>query len=271
MPRSVHALLLVAAATLCLPAAPLDEALSLLYNFRFTEANEKLHALRAAAPEDPLPCSFLAASYLFAELDRLGILQSEFFADDKGVMKKEKLAASAEVKSLFLAELAESDRRVTLRLARDAKDADALLAHAMNPGLETDYLGLVERRQLASLTPARVSQKRALLLLESHPSSADAYVTTGMTDYLYGSVPFFVRWFLRFEGADASKDRAIQKLRLAANSGRYLGPFARILLCTILLREKRKAECVQQLEQLAKDFPRNPLFAKELARLKQLP
>jgi predicted Zn-dependent protease len=56
-------------------------------------------------------------------------------------------------------------------------------------------------------------------------------------------------------------------LTLVALKGKYDGPFARILLAVIALREKHPEEAERLLAGLAKDYPDNPLIRKELARV----
>lgn len=54
---------------------------------------------------------------------------------------------------------------------------------------------------------------------------------------------------------------------MAAEQGNYLAPFARIVLAIVYAREKDPERARQVLAQLHSDFPRNPLFVREIARL----
>jgi hypothetical protein len=51
-------------------------------------------------------------------------------------------------------------------------------------------------------------------------------------------LPFFVRWFVHYDRIQGSKTRGIEQLKLAASRRRYYGPYARILLVLVSLREK---------------------------------
>jgi predicted Zn-dependent protease len=55
---------------------------------------------------------------------------------------------------------------------------------------------------------------------------------------------------------------------IAADHGRYLRPFAKILLALTALREKKPEVARIQLNELVAESPENPLFASELANLK---
>jgi predicted Zn-dependent protease len=54
---------------------------------------------------------------------------------------------------------------------------------------------------------------------------------------------------------------------MAAQSGHYLRPFAKIMLALAALREKKPEVACIQLKELVAEFPENPLFADELAKL----
>ena len=104
-------------------------------------------------------------------------------------------------------------------------------------------------------------------LLKLNPQYYDAYLTTGTTEYLIGSLPFFVRWFVKVDNINGDKTQGMQTVQLVANKGHYLKPFAKILLAIANLREKRPRAAEALLVELAHDFPENPLFKKELAVL----
>ena len=77
------------------PAPSLDEAFTDLYNFDFPATNRVLQDYIALHPEEAMPYAVRAAGYLFFELDRLGILESEFLIDDKRIANKKVTAARA--------------------------------------------------------------------------------------------------------------------------------------------------------------------------------
>jgi len=76
-----------------------------------------------------------------------------------------------------------------------------------------------------------------------------------------------VRWVLRLTGSQTDKDEGVQRLRLTAERGYYLAPFARLLLAVAALRDKDKKTARLLLADLATEFPHNQLYSKELARI----
>lgn len=269
--------LLVICLTSSLPAASIERALQRMYNADFEESDREMAAYVKEHPLDALGETFRAASYLFRELDRMKVLEAEFFASDRRLMEKKQLSPDPSLKTRFYAAIESSKRKAEARLAAansDAKkdansDRDSLFALCLNAGLITDYVGLIERRQIGSLSHAKESQAYAVRLLKLDPNFADAYLTTGLTEYFLGSVPFFVKWFVRFDDAQGDKKLAVLRLNEVVQKGRYLGPFAKILLAVIDLREKRLSSAEARLVELVRDFPENPLYKMELDRLRQ--
>ena len=82
-----------------------------------------------------------------------------------------------------------------------------------------------------------------------------------------GSVPFFVKWFVKLEQVKGSKELAMKNLGIVAKGGRYFGPFARILMAVVALREKRTADARLWLEGLVREFPQNELLRRELDKI----
>ena len=246
------------------PIPEIAAALERIYNFDFDAAHQKLDAFIAAHPEHPLGYSFRASAYLFGELDRLRILESEFLTDDDKIQADENLAASPRIREAFIEAIQASDR---LALAEPDKDVSALFALCMNEGMTTDYMAFIEKRRIASLSHAKRSQNFAVDLMHRYPAFVDAKLTSGVSEYLLGSLPFFLRWFVRMPEVQGDKSKAIDNLNAVARDGRYLAPFARILLAIVHLREKRPAQSRALLEGLVRDYPENALLRQELTKL----
>jgi hypothetical protein len=246
-----------------------ERALERLYNFDFPAAHATLDAHRARRPEDPLGFSVRGAVYLFHELDRLGILAAEFFQDDDRVVGEGEPEADPAIKQSFLAALEEADRLALGRLQDDPRDPQALFALCLKEGLLTDYMVLIEKRGLASFRYAKAAGRHAQLLLEVEPEFADAHLAAGVNEYLLGNLPFFIRWFIRIEGVEGSKEQAFRKLEIVAERGRYLGPFARILMSIMALREDQPLRARALLAGLTRDYPENPLLRTEYERVNE--
>ena len=248
-------------------ADDIDLAFARLYNFDFNGAHAILTKRIAATPNDPLPYAVRSSAYLFYELDRLSILETEFFASDTRIADKKKVKPDPAIRASLLKAIDEAQSRADALLAKDPNHQDALFAMCITSGVLTDYTALVEKKQISSLSLIKKGAAYANRLLKLNPSYYDAYLTTGMTEYVLGSLPFFVRWFVKVDDVEGSKERGIETVTKVAQHGRYLKPFAKILLAVAHLREKRPRAAEALLYELSHDYPENPLFKKELASL----
>ena len=252
------------------PPTAIDAAFVRLYNFDFAGAESILEKHERLCPSDPLIYSVRAASLLFAEMYRLQILQTEFFVDDENIGDDRKLKADPALREALFKALRQSREYAVAKLGTNPDDRDALLAMCMSQGVETDYVAFVERRRWRGLKMAGQANVYAQKLLAMRPPMYDAYHTVGMIEYVMGSVPFFVRWFVRFDQIRGSKQIGIQNLKLVAQYGRYYRPFAKVLLSVIYLREKQPKLAEELLAELAHDFPDNLLVKKELAKVRRM-
>lgn len=247
----------------------LDRGFHLLYNLDFAAAQQQFESYERDHPEDPLGPTSEAAGLLFAELNRLGVLDSGFFKDSArdSSRPRAKPAPDPLVYTRLDSALRRSDAIARNRLNRDAKDRDALFAVTLGAGLRADYAALVQRRSLAALGYTKDATNSAQLLLAVCTDCYDAYVATGISRYLIGTASAPSRWVLRLAGFQGDKQRGIEDLGLAAERGHYLAPFARILLALIYVREKDGTHARELLLRLHDEFPGNPLFMREIARL----
>ena len=245
----------------------LDQGFHLLYNLDFAQAHETFLVWEQEHPENPLGFACDAAGFLFSEFNRLGILESQFLDNDKSFDARKKLDPDPTVRDEFNAALDQAESKAHARLARDPKDRDALFALTLSSGLRADYAALIEKRNLVSLHYTKEADVWAQQLLVVDPNCYDAHVATGFSKYIVGSMAAPVRWLVRLGGISGDKQAGISELKLTAEHGEYLAPFARILLSIAYVREKDKTQARQILVSLRDQFPANPLFSMEIGRL----
>lgn len=249
------------------PPASLDRGFRLLYDLDFTAAQREFQNWQGQHPEDAIGPAAEGAGLLFAEFDRMGILEGQFFADDASFKEKNKLKPDPGIHARLDAVLGRSEDLARKRLAASPQDADALFAMTMVYGLKADYAALVEKKNLASLRLSREASAWAEKLLAVQPGNSDAYLATGVHNYIIGSLAAPWRWILKLGGFSGDKQKGMADVERAAQHGRYLAPFGRILLAIAYVRDKDTARAREMLVSLNRDFPRNPLFPREIARL----
>ncbi len=245
----------------------LDQTFGLLYNYDFDGCIAKADSYMRAYPDDPMGHSARAAAYLFSEMHRLKLLGKEFMTADDKIKSKERQIPKEAARREFHTS-ADKAREIALaKLAQNPADAHSLLAMTIVAGLERDNAALVEKRLRASLDFAKESQQYAKRLIAADPEAYDAYFTFGFSEYLIGSLPFFARWFMKMDGVQGDKAKGLQELETAADKGRFLKPFARMMLAMFYTREKRPQDTRRHLEALAVSHPGNPAVKAELAKM----
>lgn len=246
---------------------PVDQGYRKMYNLDFAGAHLSFKGWQQSHPDDPMGFVSDAAAYLFSEFDRLHVLESELFVNDDKFEARKKLAADPALKAAFDANLARVDQLTATILARSPGNGEAMFAQIMANGLRGDYAAMIEKRNLAGLNYMKASRTQAEKLLQQNPRYYDAYLALGIENYLLGINPAPIRWFLRLGGAQTNKREGIEHLKVTANNGHYLAPYARLLLAVAALRDKDRSTARQLLAGLSQEFPDNHLYARELQKI----
>jgi hypothetical protein len=246
----------------------IDAGFRLLYELKFPEAREVFRAWENKHPEEALGPAAEAASYLFQEFDRKGVLTSEFFLDDNRLLGGIEGQADPQTRDAFNSAIQRAQELAHQTLKSDAKNADALFALTISTGMLADYSSLIEKRQIESLRLTREADTVAKNLLAIAPSATDAYVALGAANYILGCLPAYKRFLIRFGGFHGDRELGMQQLEMTAASGHYLRPYAKLTLGLAALREKKPNLARVQFEQLVAEFPTNAKFALELEKLR---
>jgi tetratricopeptide (TPR) repeat protein len=237
-----------------------------LYAQNFSEARTTFTNWESSHPDEPFGPVAIAASYLFEELYRQRVLTSDFFLDQKrflnGIDGKPDPARMANFRAAL-----EKTRALSRELMKkNPKDPEALFGLTLAAGMESDADAILEKKQLDGLKRMKEANEYAKQLLALQPDSNDAYVALGAANYIIGSLNPGYRMGLWFMGIHGDKKLGMEQLGKAAESGRYLQPFAKILLALSARREKQTALAQKLLLELSQEFPSSPLFAAEYAK-----
>ena len=245
----------------------LENGFHLLYELKAAEARAQFEAWQQAHPEDPLGSALQAANYLLEECYKQGVLTSEFFLDDKHNSDKTPLKTDPEKRAGFFTAFQRAQQLALARLKETPNDANALFAMTMSLGMQADYAGLIDKKQVESLGMMKDAAKYAKQLLAIDANNADAYLALGFSDYIVGSLPGHQKFFLGFKGIHGDEKQGIRELQIAATRGHYLRPFAKMMLALASLKQKNPDAARTHFTELAAEFPDNPLFASELSKL----
>ncbi len=245
----------------------LDQSYNAMYNLRFDEALRLAESAKRMATDDPVPWMAQACAVLFREFDYMHILRSELFAADDKFIDGPAFTWNPQRRKDFDAALAGAEKLAQDRLKQRKDDPRALFALTLVAGLRADDAALIAKKKFSALSYTKSANGYAERLLARSPDYYDAYIATGMGKYIIGGKAAPVRWMLRLGGLKGDQEQGVKELSLVADHGRFLMPFARILLAFDDLRHKNTAGARKKLEWLREHYPNNPLFLQEIAKL----
>jgi hypothetical protein len=238
-----------------------------MYNLKFEEAHRAFARWQETHPDDSLGPASDAAAYLFSELARLGALESELFVDDVRFANRKKLSPDPAVKLHFIQQIGQAEHLADSTLQKSPTDANALFVKLLTFGLRADYAALIDKQNLAALSYTKAGHPYVDKLLSVKPDAFDAYVGSGVENYLLSLKPAPLRILLRLTGSRIDREKGLQQLEKTALHGYYLEPFAKLLLAVAALRDNNRERARELLSGLHSRFPDNELYARELARL----
>ena len=238
----------------------------LLYTQNFAAGRERFADWESQHPDEPFGQVAVAASYLFEEFYRQDVLSSDFFLNEKKFLRGIDGQPDPERMKNFQEAVQHARKLARQRLEKDPKDPEALFALALSAGMESDADMILRKQHLEALKRLKEANEHAKQLLAQHPEANDAYVALGAANYIIGSLSGGARFFLRFGGIHGDKTLGMQQLGKTIENGRYLQPFAKILLALAARREKQERLAQKLLRELSEEFPESGLYVAEYAK-----
>jgi hypothetical protein len=244
----------------------LSAGFDLLYEQKFAEARQGFANWQSRNPDQPFGEVAIAASYLFEELYRQGVLTSDFFLDEKKFLRGIDGYPDPECMSHFRDAVARARKLAAERQKTNPQDGEALLALTLAAGMESDEESILQKRHLEGLKRMKKANGYARELLAQHPDATDAYIATGIANYIIGSQSGGTRFALWFGGIHGDKKLGMEQVARTAENGRYLRPFAKIILALAARREKQDELAQRLFRELSEQYPDNAVFASEYAK-----
>ena len=248
------------------PIPELTSGFQLLYTQQFPPAREKFANWESEHPQEPFGEVAIAASYLFEEFYREGVLTSDFFLNEEKFLNGIDGKPDPGHMAKFQDALVKTRALANKRLKQNTKDTEALFALTLAAGMESDADMILRKERLEALKLLKLANQYAKQLLAVRPDANDAYVALGSANYIIGSLSGGMRFFLAFGGVHGDKKLGMQQLGKSADSGLYLRPFAKIMLALAARREKQDTLAQRLLRELSEEFSSSPLFATEYAK-----
>jgi hypothetical protein len=249
----------------------LDTGFKKLYGLNFDGARADFLEYQKIRPDDPMGKVAEAASYLYEQFDTKGILSSEFFLNDQRFLGGVEGSPAQNRNEPFETAVHASRDMAKKRVKANSHDVQGLLVLTIADGMESNYNAFIQKKQMAALSFMKQGEAEANAVLSIDPNQQDAYVALGMANYVIGSLPGYKRAFLFFGGVHGDKTKGMDLMSTAAEHGRYLSPFAKIMLALAYEREHQPEKARALLTELSVQFPSNRIFAHELVLMDQRP
>src|SRR5437899_11729185 len=167
-----------------------------LYVQNFAEAREKFSAWETQHPEEPFGEVAIAASYLFEELYRQGVLSSDFFLNEKRFLHGIEGKPDPERMKSFQDAVDLARKLAKTRLAKNTRDPEAFFALTLAAGMESNADMMLKKQHIESLKALKEGNEYAKQLLAEQPDANDAYVALGTANYVIGSLSGGARFLL---------------------------------------------------------------------------
>jgi tetratricopeptide (TPR) repeat protein len=238
--------------------------LEALYNLDYDKAQKDFKEIIRLYPTHPAGPQLLAARLWIKTLYESRRLQSSLYSSESFYSSGDD-TVDPKIITEFRNLTREAKRLAESRLKQNPKDTEALDWLAAIEGLKASFEEAVERRHFAALRDGddAVDHHREVLKLD--PNFIDAGLTTGLYEYVVGSLPLPIKVIAGLTGFRGSKKRGLQMLERVAKEGEWSRDDAKTLLIVLYTREKRYADALAHARELTAKYPRNYLFRLEAA------
>lgn len=218
-------------------------------------------------PASPDLHNHVAAALVFREMYRNGALESELVTGSNAFLRRGRLEPAAETEKRFFGEISKAMSLAKERLARNARDTGALYALGISHGLRANYYWLVRKAWRDSLRDATTGRKLHNQITAIDPANVDARLTQGLHDYIVGSLPLVYRMLGFVAGFRGDKQKGIRTVEYVAAHGDVNRVDAQIFLSALYRRERQPRKAIPVVQELIRQYPRNPLLRFELAQM----
>lgn len=241
----------------------LEDGFHDLYVQKFPGAREIFEQWANAHPDEPFGQVAIAASYLFEEFYLQHVLTSDYFLNDKRFLGG--IAGTPDPDRIqgFGTAIAKARTLAFQRLKKHTRDPEGLYVLTLAAGMESNASSMLLKKHYDALKHLKEANVNAELLLQQRPDAYDAYVALGCANYIIGSLPGSARFMLWFGGIHGDKRLGMEQIQKTVDGGRYLKPFAQILLALSARREKQDALAQKLLKDLTEEFPGNLVYITE--------
>ncbi len=249
--------------------ALLRRAVDEAYQLNHAEARAICQQYIARWPDDAAGYTYLAriqwseelANRQLFTLDRFSA--DEFFSDEGHL--KVNVAPAVEARFRKLSDDALARAKARLKISPEDRQTRFTLGVAYQN--LASFEACLRTKWWLAVRYADQALKYHQELVSSSAPVADARVTTGISKYAIGSVPFRFRWLTFLLGYHGDKTAGKRELQIAAEQGELASADASVILVLLHTLDSEYDAAKLQLDRLHTRYPRNYLVHLEMAAL----
>ena len=246
-------------------AALEEQGLNHFYNLEYDQANRIFQRLRDSDPKNAALHNHIATVSFYQQLYVAGFLQGDLFSSNNRFFRNRKIEPDPALEKAFRDANQSAIVLCEERLKQNSDDQEALFDCGTAYASRASWQGMIERSKIATLVSGRKANDFNEELLRQNPGFYDANLIPGLFQYVVGSMPGSLKFFLYFAGIGGDKEQGIRQVETVARSGTRNKHDARVMLAIIYRREKRYADARSMLTELAQLYPRNFILPLEIA------
>ena len=235
------------------------------FNLEYGRALRDFQALAQRQPASASVWNHIAQTLLYKEMYRIGALESQLYGHGNPFLETPPPKASPAALRQILQANQRALQFAQQALSRHPRDAHAHYNDAVAWGLRGTYNFVLRKAYFAALQDALKARHQAALAEKFDPSFVDPRLILGVQQYVAGSLPWTVKILAHFVGYGGSKKKGIADIKAVVEHGENARTDARVLLAVIYRRQGWNQQVLPILSWLEQHYPRNVLFAVELA------
>ena len=243
------------------------EGFQRFYIMDYDGALARFNKVQEEHPTDPIATDYILYVTLFKELFRQDLLDTTFYAHDGFFTGRHIIVEDTAVRDHIKNLADKAFDQANVQLQKNANDTNALFARGWARSLEACYLAMVERSFTPALKLALGARNDHEKVLEIDPRYVDANMVVGIYQYVVGALPFAFKVLVGIAGIHGSKATGLAMLQESADRGVITSVESRTAMMLFLRREAKYQEAKAIAEGLARQYPRDFLFALEVANL----
>lgn len=246
-----------------------QDALEHFYNLDYDGAQQRFEAIQKQHSGDPLATALLLQNVIFRELYREDLLDTTLYAHEGFLAGKHVTQEDPKVHDRVNQLSDQTVGQCDGLLSANPNNVDALYDRAMARSLKATYVGLVERAFVSGLHMALQARDDDAQALKLNPTFVDAKMVVGIHYFVVGALPRTLKIMAGVVGIHGDKSRGIEMLEDCARRGVLTRVESRVALMIFLRHDSRYKEAIVTAESLVQEFPRDYLYALEVANLRK--